>query len=299
MSFPIADSAHTDKPYVVSDFLDVAQDFSHILMDVWGVLHGGDGAFEHAHACLRALHQANKQVYLFSNAPRTSQRLYRDLEHLSFERHLFKGIITSGEEARHHLLQEKVFYAELGKRFYHVGDEAHDVLHDTDFQQVPLIQEASFVLLTGPKKGKTTVDVYEELWGEALSLALPVVCVNPDPYVIIRGHHVLCAGSLGALYAEMGGTVFWHGKPYESLYMFALEHMNVPPKQVLAVGDSMWTDIKGACDFGLKSMLITETGVHQGVFVENHFSDALEMFLQDFSYKPDFAMKTLATKQMP
>jgi ribonucleotide monophosphatase NagD (HAD superfamily) len=72
---------------------------------------------------------------------------------------------------------------------------------------------------------------------------------------------VLCAGSLAARYQELGGDVRSVGKPDPAIYRPVLEQMNLPIDRVLAVGDSLHTDIPGASRVGLASCWVLD-GIH-------------------------------------
>ena len=96
---------------------------------------------------------------------------------------------------------------------------------------------------------------------------LPMVCANPDrfahegkpPKAVVR------QGSIAAIYEEMGGQVHYIGKPDNQAYSIAmksflqLEIFN--PAEILMVGDTPETDIRGARQFGMSSALITQTGM--------------------------------------
>ena len=48
-------------------------------------------------------------------------------------------------------------------------------------------------------------------------------------------------------YEELGGTVRWHGKPFGSVYRTCFELLGgMEKRRILAVGDSLRTDIAGA-----------------------------------------------------
>ena len=76
-----------------------------------------------------------------------------------------------------------------------------------------------------------------------------------------------CAGAIADLYAEQGGEVFYAGKPYRPLYDLALAEVArargkpVPLDRVLAIGDSVRTDLKGAHDLGIDCLFVT-AGIH-------------------------------------
>jgi HAD superfamily hydrolase (TIGR01459 family) len=94
-----------------------------------------------------------------------------------------------------------------------------------------------------------------------------MVCANPD-IVVERGSTlVYCAGALAELYATMGGEVLYAGKPYRPIYDMAMAKVaaaagRTPPlKRVLAIGDSLRTDLKGAHALGVDFLFVTG-GIH-------------------------------------
>src|SRR6185369_9447346 len=89
-------------------------------------------------------------------------------------------------------------------------------------------------------------------------------CFNPDRVVIHGGVAELCAGALADAYAAMGGAVSWYGKPYPAIYRHALNLAGNPPKEsVLAVGDSLVTDMLGAAREGFDAVFV-QGGIHAG-----------------------------------
>jgi ribonucleotide monophosphatase NagD (HAD superfamily) len=70
---------------------------------------------------------------------------------------------------------------------------------------------------------------------------------------------------LAELYGSLGGEVLYAGKPYRPIYDEALAAIEAvrgtPPRRVLAIGDSVRTDLTGACALGLDCLFITG-GIH-------------------------------------
>lgn len=281
------------KPHLISGLSDIAASFSHVLLDIFGVLHEGDNAFPEAASCLEELQKNKKHVTLFSNAPRTKESIQNHLRLRGIPPNLYQNILSSGQQVDTYFEQNQEPYASLGPFFYAIGSPDHDLLKRTSLTPVSVMSEASFILLTGPKSGLPTPESYAELWEEALALALPVVCANPDPYVILNGCRVLCAGDIAFMYEKMGGLVLWHGKPYAPFYDMAFSQLKVPKNNILAIGDSMWTDIHGASVSGLSSVLVTHTGVHRSSFVEKDLTQALQTFLDSFDDRPTYALDHL------
>ena len=103
-------------------------------------------------------------------------------------------------------------------------------------------------------------------------------------------------GSIADLYEKMGGKVFYIGKPYEIGYRVALQHFQrrniLNLAEILMVGDTPETDIRGAKAFGLSSALVTQTGI----MAEKIAAQGLEKTLQNLpaSDLPEFFIGTFS-----
>jgi ribonucleotide monophosphatase NagD (HAD superfamily) len=65
----------------------------------------------------------------------------------------------------------------------------------------------------------------------------------------------------------MGGDVFYHGKPYPAVYQPVLSLLGgIAPSRILAIGDSLTTDIKGAMSNNIDGALIMG-GIHHEVLL--------------------------------
>ena len=74
-------------------------------------------------------------------------------------------------------------------------------------------------------------------------------------------------GTVSELYKNMGGKVFFLGKPNIDIYIESVKNIrNLNKSRVLAIGDSLHHDIKGAINYGIDSLLITSTGIHSKIF---------------------------------
>jgi HAD superfamily hydrolase (TIGR01459 family) len=100
----------------------------------------------------------------------------------------------------------------------------------------------------------------------ALACRLPMVCANPDLVVMHGDRLALCAGALAQWYMVEGGRVRWHGKPYPSVYATCLGLLGIPERaRLVAIGDSLRTDIAGAAAAGIDSLLVAG-GIHAAEF---------------------------------
>jgi HAD superfamily hydrolase (TIGR01459 family) len=176
--------------------------------------------------------------------------------------------MSSGEEAWQRLhRRDDAFYAALGRRCLHIGSERDmGIREGLELDFVDTAEEAEFILNTGPAGWEDRIEDYAPLLQRGRARALPMVCANPD-LVVMRGNRLaLCAGALAQWYEEAGGRVRWHGKPFRSVYDTCLERLGIDDRsRILAVGDSLRTDIAGAAGAGLDSVLIAG-GIHAEEF---------------------------------
>lgn len=256
---PIAESTMIDGLSTIAELYDG------FILDLWGVLHDGMAPYPGVITCLRQMKAEGKRVCLLSNAPRRLAATIAKLNDLGITRDLYDHVMTSGE-ATHLALASPSddWHRALGPRLYHLGPEKDDdVLEDLpNHHEVSSLTEADVILNTGPYEFTEDMSAYLPVMREGLERKLPMICANPDLTVMMGPRHVLCAGALAAWYEEQGGTVRYHGKPHAGVYerCFALLE-GVARGRILAVGDSLRTDIAGAQAAGIDGMLVTG-GLH-------------------------------------
>ncbi|WP_408736662.1 TIGR01459 family HAD-type hydrolase [Acetobacter syzygii] len=244
----------------------LASQYDGYIIDLWGTVHDGVRQYPGAIECLQALHKAGKRVVMLSNAPRPAEVVATQLEAFGVSRALYNGVMTSGQET-HRQMQAKTdpWFARLGSKVLHIGG-VHDLglYEGLNIQRVTDVGMADFVMNTGPdlERGVATLDPYLPELRACLARNLPMICANPDRVVVKGGHRQICAGALAAFYAEQGGDVRWIGKPYPGVYQPVFDMLGVPHSRILAIGDALGTDIKGAAAVGVDSLWILG-GIHQ------------------------------------
>jgi HAD superfamily hydrolase (TIGR01459 family) len=239
-----------------------------VILDVWGVLHDGAKPFPFVLDTLHRLRAAAKTMLVLSNAPRRSLQVSGRLAEIGVARALYDAIHTSGEETWQHLKRrDDAFHASLGRVCYHIAPSREsDVLDGLDLQRVDDIADAQFIHNTGPWGWDENVERYEDMLQEARRRDLPMVCANPDLVVHHLGRRAICAGAIAQRYEALGGKVRWHGKPYPGVYKQALALMGISdPKRILAIGDSLRTDIAGANAAGIDAIVVAG-GIHYEEF---------------------------------
>jgi len=249
------------SPPLIAHFSELAPDYDVLLCDVWGVVHNGVAAFPHAcDALMRARARGAAVVYI-TNSPRPSDQVGRQLERLKVPRETYDAMVSSGDVTREVIRQRH------GQSLCHVGPERdRSVFTGLDITFAPL-ERADYVVCTGLNDDEVErPDDYRARLDIMLKRKLFMVCGNPD-VVVERGDKlVYCAGSIADLYATMGGEVLYAGKPYRPIYDMGLAKTKVAGKapalkRVLAIGDSLRTDLKGARALGVDFLFVT-AGIH-------------------------------------
>lgn len=249
----------------LSGFASLAERYDGFVLDLWGVIHDGVNAFPHAVETLGHLKAAGKRTLLLSNVPRPNDAVQTMMRRMGIPDDLYTDILTSGEAVRRHLTTPPdAWWAGLGRKVFHLGPvRDKPVLAGLPLTETATPAEADFVLNTGPDDHRNPSDMaeFEDTLQDCARHRLPMICGNPDLVVIRGGVRVLCAGSLAERYKELGGDVRSVGKPDSAIYQPVLQQMDMPVDRVLAVGDSLHTDIPGASRVGLASCWVLD-GIH-------------------------------------
>lgn len=274
---------------------EIASLYDAVLCDVWGVIHNGQVPHEAALGALIRVRAAEKPVVLLSNAPRPAPPVMNQLKGFGAEIGVhYDALVTAGDIARHVVIQEFPH-----KVAYHIGLERDTpIFFNLPVERTDDLGAADFILCTGFRdEGHETVEDYRELFEQAIAQGVTLVCANPDLVVHVGADMFLCAGALAAFYEELGGRMINCGKPFRSAYDTTLDVIAacagkvIPAGRVLAIGDGLDTDIRGAVDSGLPSLLIT-SGIHR----DEHAGDPLRLaeLADKRGLRPDWVLNHLA-----
>ena len=250
-------------------------------IDLWGVIHNGIQLYPGAIEVLENLNRLNKRFVLLSNAPRPSKNVEKFLLNLKMDKIFVKTVFTSGEAALKSL--EKNIY---GEKFYHLGPKRDNDLFKGFEKNKRSLEESDFILCTGFFEDKEdSLDFYKDLLKK--NIQLKMVCTNPDLIVHRGSSKEYCAGTLAAIFEELGGKVVYFGKPYPAIYNFCIKKNET----VLVIGDNVRTDIKGANNMKYDSLFITG-GVHKDEFL-NLSVDKYDKILEQYKIKTDYYQERL------
>jgi HAD superfamily hydrolase (TIGR01459 family) len=243
----------------------LAARYDGFVLDLWGVIHDGITPYPGVADTLARLKAAGKRVVLLSNAPRRAREIVRAMdEKMGLPPALYDALISSGEAAYQALRRrEEPWLQALGRACYLMGPARdHGMLEGIDLRRVKRMEEAEFILATGVDWDDDRLDLYLPALEIAAGRRLTMVCANPDLVVIRGGKRIICAGTLAQRYESLGGEVRYFGKPHAPIYRLCFERLGIADKsRIVAVGDSLRTDIAGAAAAGIDAVLVTG-GIH-------------------------------------
>ena len=227
-----------------------------ILCDIWGVVHDGVNLYPGSAERLAAWRREGRTIILITNAPRTAEAVAAQLDRIGLPRHCWDGIETSGEAGIAALLalEEPVGFIGTGSDRVILEGRGLDLI-EGGFRHLACV---------GLEESRPAAGDYAEQLDSLMDRGVILHCLNPDRIVMRGGVSEPCAGALADIYLAMGGEVVWYGKPHATIYGHALKlGGNPPPEAVLAIGDSLQTDILGAARMGMDAVFVTG-GIHGG-----------------------------------
>lgn len=279
----------------IGSFREISTNYDVVLCDVWGVLHNGVAAYPEASEALETARAEGLSVVLITNSPRPSPGVIRQLETIGVSSGAYDRIVTSGDVTR-------TLIAKGPKKVFLLGPERDLPLLDGLGVEAVSADDAEVIVCTGFFDDETeTPEDYHDMLTAFQARRVPMICANPD-LVVERGHRMIpCAGAMAAYYDRMGGETAVAGKPHTPIYdatIAAARELRgtVDLSRVIAIGDGMPTDVRGALDYGLDLLYISH-GIHAREYaVEGGDTDeaALGAFLAREQASPRYWMPRLA-----
>ena len=258
---------------------DIYKNYDTFVIDLWGVVHNGMVLNPKAIEAIEQLEKNSKKIVFLSNAPRPSSKVINFLLKMNMNKKYLSNVMTSGEAAMHAINKNK-----FGKSFFHLGPPRDTSVFEKVKDNRVDLESCDFIICTGLfDDHEDDLEYYRNYLKNHISKKL--VCTNPDLTVHRGTVEELCAGSVAKVFEEIGGEVVYFGKPHEEIYKMCYGQN----EKVLAIGDNLRTDIKGANNLKIDCIFITE-GVHRNEF--NNFSE-LNKLLGKYSVKANYFQKEL------
>ena len=256
------------KPIKINNFSEIDEKYDSIICDIWGVIHNGQELFKSSIECLLKYKNIGYPVILVSNAPRPSGEIKVILKKMGLSEKCYDKIITSGD-----LTQKILNDGNLGSNCYHIGpDRDLNVFDGVNVERVDF-DSADFIFVTGLYDDENENDEsYLPLLQEAKKRNLKLLCANPDIWVQRGKDLIPCAGAISQKYQSIGGNSINIGKPFAPIFDEAVKQIKLisgrDANSTIVIGDGIDTDIKGANNYNLDSLL-TLGGLFSGQKTED------------------------------
>tara|TARA_B100000963_G_scaffold21466_1_gene16158 strand:+ start:70 stop:876 length:807 start_codon:yes stop_codon:yes gene_type:complete len=256
---------------------DIYKNYDTFVIDLWGVIHNGVMLNLKAIEAIENLTKNSKKIVFLSNAPRPSSKVVDFLLKMKMKRKYLSNVMTSGEAAMYAINKNR-----FGKTFYHLGPPRDTSIFERVKENKTDLEKCDFILCTGLFDSQTNdLDYYKNFLKKYVSKKL--ICTNPD-FTVHRGDvEELCAGSVAKVFEELGGEVVYFGKPHKEVYKMCFDKN----ERVLAIGDNLRTDIKGANNLNIDCLFISN-GVHRDEYKETSELDSL---LKKYKVSANFFQK--------
>ena len=283
---------------IIETLADVSERYDALFCDLWGCVHDGVRVLPEAVAALRAYKARGGTVLLLTNAPRGRAEVAKQIAKMGMPEDAWDVIATSGDSAR-----AAMFEGAVGSKVWFMG-QPHDhgffeplqiIENPVEITRVPL-PEAEGIVCTGPVDPMADPEELRPDLLLAKTKGMKLLCANPD-IVVDRGDvREWCAGAVAQLYTEMGGESLYFGKPHPPIYDLARRRLAqmgraVPDERILAIGDGIFTDVKGGVGEGIDTLFITgglareETGT-----VRQPEPGKLAAFTAEAQFDPTYAI---------
>jgi HAD superfamily hydrolase (TIGR01459 family) len=262
---------------------EITNNYNTYLIDMVGVMYDGKKAFDHASEAVNLLLQHKKQIIFLSNNPWPSYCAKNKLQTFGITKNYH--VITSGD-VLHHTLATTL----ANKKIYHLGrNRQHALLENTNAHITQSLSDADAIILSCFVEGNEHHDIFDQDLDDIYASGKPVYCPNPDQIAFEGDILRYPSGYFAHKLEQRGGNVMYLGKPSPIIYDFITQkhpEISYTPTTTLMIGDTLETDICGAINVGIDSLLVL-SGV-TGLYIKQN----PEIIVQS-PYQPTYIMKKL------
>ncbi len=222
------------------------RDVRGVILDIDGVLQFQGKAYPGAADAVRALRDAGLTLRFLSNSTLHSRRSRAErLQQMGFAISPDEVITASSATAAYlRTLRPRSVWVMLDGAG---REEFQDFVHD---------EENPEYIVVGDNRSRFNFDTLNK----ALRLLLrgaKLVAMSPELVDASLGDVELNVGAWAMMLERASGVqAVYVGKPSPYVFAMTLETMGLPKDEVIVVGDRLASDIRGANDFGMRSVLV-------------------------------------------
>lgn len=241
------------------------QDFTRIsglLIDLEGVLYNDNKLIEGAVETINNIRKYNSKIRFLTNTTTAPvKQIFEKLKNFNFD-----------------IIKEEIFSPIIATKNYLIKNNLKQICLITD---PSLIEEFdSFEINKKNPEAIIMGDIYKNFNWVILDNAFKLINVNNSKLIALHKNKYckrdgIIALDLGpfieAIEYASGIKAEVMGKPEKNFFNMAIEDMGVSKNEVVMIGDDIESDIKGAKDFGIKTIQV-KTGKYQEVDSDNKFT---------------------------
>ncbi len=224
------------------------KDIKGFLIDLDGVLYTGDTPVEGAHEALELLRKRHYRFRFVSNTTRKSRRTI-------VERMAKMGFLIQEEDIFSPPVAALAYMKNTGKKpccLLVTKDVEQDFEAGGSFGERDRIE----CVVIGDAGDRITYESLNAAFRHLMNGA-ELIALEKDRYWMSPDGLSLSAGPfVSALEFATGKSATVIGKPSKAFFNTALKDMSLQPDQVAMIGDDIITDIGGANEAGMKSILV-------------------------------------------
>ena len=260
---------------IISGIEELLERYDTFLFDAYGVILTEKGLLPGIKSIVHRLRQKHKAVYIVSNGSSKSED--RVVDHyktlgLEFER---SEIITSGSLLAGFLIEQGLQHQpvvligppEAASYIERAGCTVKDLADLENFDTIVVANQTGYPFLE-------TMDRLLSHLFQCADMQKPCRLIVPNPDVFYPKSADLSgftSGAVGMLieralelryFGRCSVTIEYLGKPFRPIFSEAEHRSGSPRDRMLMVGDQIYTDITGARNFGIDSLLVATGMTH-------------------------------------
>lgn len=273
-------------PIITNNLFEIINDYQVFVFDLCGVVHNGEKLFADVIQLINEIRKVNKHIIFLSNSPRSSQESAKNLCDMGFEIRNEEKIITSGDYFINQFQNNKTFLNK--KLFCLTNGKSKDYYIKQKLHIVESPEEADYFISTAftddnNEKNNLIAKI------EYLSKNFPKIMLVPNPDIFAPHGEIMrwTPGFFGKKYQELNNQIISFGKPNKDFFEFALDEflrsLMVKKHEVLMIGDSLNTDIAGANQYEIDSLLLLKRGIYRDSSF-NSMSDITNLLQQNSAF---------------
>lgn len=247
-------------------FKDIVTKYKVVFFDAYGVLKKHNGVIEGVKEMLDFLIEENIQFYIITNDASRSPELLAEAYHK-------EGIvIVKAENMVSSAMMAELFLKDNispGKKVAYLGRPSSEFfIKNADLVPVKIEEASEYkygelgAIMLFDDSGYDFKHGINRTLNAIRATNVPVIVANPDLiYPANDTESAIAIGSLANMFEAVSDRKFFKfGKPNESIFQFGFNMVNtnqkVDKRDIVMVGDTLDTDIIGANNFGIDTVLV-------------------------------------------